>query len=386
MKLKLLPVILLLVLALAVPVFAQDEAGDLMGRINNLRASKGLPAYTFNGALASAAQSQSQWLIDNGCAIAHVHPDGSSPRSRSLAAGYTTSEVSENIYCGGMATVNDAWTFWVNSGIHYAGLVNTRYKEIGIGIAHNSNGSGFTLVFGNPGGPEFVPPAAAAGGNSSQASAAQGPPSFVVGQDAHGNIMHQIQEGDTLGDILLIYGYTWADIPRILDLNQMTQDDFRKLEVGAIILVPPQAGTFTPTPGGNDAATATPEAPAESPTEIPTELPSDPTPEIATQADPEPTEIAFLPTVTTFSGAATANSVPQVVMDMLPTNETTALPELSPTPVEVAMAATGAPSVKSAGIITRPSSTSPALIIALVVQVAVLLGAGYEFIRRMRRR
>src|SRR5215470_1023164 len=82
-------------------IAAQDEISDLLGRINALRASKGLPAYTLNAALSSAAQSQSQWLIDNNCMIAHVHPDGSSPRSRAQAAGYSTSDVSENIYCGG---------------------------------------------------------------------------------------------------------------------------------------------------------------------------------------------------------------------------------------------------------------------------------------------
>lgn len=73
-------------------------------------------------------------------------------------------------------------------------------------------------------------------------------------------------------------------------------------------------------------------------------------------------------------------------MEMFPTSTLAETPALTPTPAEVAMGATGAPAVKSAGIITRPSGTSPALIIALVVQVVVLLGAGFEFIRRMRRR
>src|SRR5262245_25606098 len=90
---------------------AQDEVGDLLGRINNLRGSKGLAGYTLNGALSAAGQSQAQWMIDNACAIMHIHPDGSSPRTRAAAFGYPSSDVSENIYCGTAASTDDAWVF-----------------------------------------------------------------------------------------------------------------------------------------------------------------------------------------------------------------------------------------------------------------------------------
>src|SRR5689334_16587860 len=98
---KRLMLILVVLLWATASVQAQD-AGDLLGRMNNLRSSKGLPAYTVNGALTAAAQSQAQWLVDNGCAIAHTHPDGSNPDSRARAAGYTSDWVGENIYCGGL--------------------------------------------------------------------------------------------------------------------------------------------------------------------------------------------------------------------------------------------------------------------------------------------
>ncbi|MBL8153933.1 MAG: CAP domain-containing protein, partial [Anaerolineae bacterium] len=124
---------------------AQDVAGDLLGRINGLRSARGLPSYSLNGALTAAASSQAQWMVANNCAIAHTHPDGSNPRSRAQAFGYTTSDVSENIYCGGNATTAAAWNFWVNSSIHYAGLVNTRYKEVGIAAAQGAPGTSFVL-------------------------------------------------------------------------------------------------------------------------------------------------------------------------------------------------------------------------------------------------
>lgn len=351
-------------------VSAQDEFGDLLGRINNLRASKGLPAYTLNGALSSAAQSQAQWLVENGCAIAHVHPDGSSPRSRALAAGYATSDVSENIYCGGIARLDDAWIFWLNSAIHYAGLVNIRYSEVGIGIAHGANSSGFALVFGNPGGPAYVPPAV----SNSDSSAPQ-QPSFVVGVDEHGNIEHQIQAGDTLGDILLIYGYTWAELPALLELNQMTQDDFRTLKVGTILLIPPRDGTYTPTPG--DAA---PTATLPPPTVEPTSAGITEATTTATETPLTPDPIAP-PQI-----AATSNSIPAVAALVLAEDTLTPAPSPTSATTEVALVSTPVLASKSAGVVTASSGTSPWLVLALVVQVAVLLGAGFEFIRRLRRR
>lgn len=366
-----LMIVFSLCLLLAVPAAAQDVSGDLLGRINNLRAGLGLPAYALNGALAAAAQDQAQWMIDNSCAIAHTRPDGSNPRSRAQAAGYGTSEVSENIYCGGLATTDNAWNFWINSGIHYAGLVNTRYKEIGIGSARGQAGTSFVLVFGNPGGGAFVPPQSAganAGSGDAQAAAAA-PPSFVVGQDAFGNIMHQIQPDDTLGQIALIYGYTWSDIPAMLALNGMTEADYRNLKIGDVFLVPPHDGTYTPTPG--DPPTVT--LPANTDVPAATPLPS---------VTPVPTD---LPTATpTNAPVVLANSVPDTALLLLPSPTATPFPTLAGT--VIALAATPALLNVPNGQIVTSSGASPWLIVGLVVQVGVLLLAGAEFLRRARRR
>lgn len=341
---------------------AQDETGDIIGRVNSLRAGKGLPQYTVNGALTAAAQSQANWLVANGCAVAHTHPDGSNPRSRAREAGYGTDYVGENIYCGGRAGANDAWVFWVNSGIHYAGLVNTRYKEFGVAVGRGAAGTSYVIVFGNPGGPDFVPPAAVGGGANASSGAAPGLPPYVVGWDEHGNIKHEIQPGDTLGQIALIYGYTWNDIPGMLGLNGLTEADYRKLKEGAIFLVPPKAGTYTPTPG--EAANTTPEA-------------STPLPE-STQP-PTATEAPTLTLVPTIPPVATANTVPIALAPPLGTP----LPEASAMPQTVAQFASPAPQTTTSGL----STNTPAwLIVALAVQVLVVLGAGVEFARRMIKR
>jgi hypothetical protein len=356
--------------------YAQD---DLFGRINALRANQGLPAYTVNGALSAAAQSQAQWMVDNGCAIAHTRPDGSNPRSRAQAAGYPTSDVSENIYCGGNASRDTAWTFWINSSIHYAGLVNTRYKEIGLASAEGSGGRSFVLVFGNPGGPAYVPPAAAAS-DGGAAAAPAAPPSFVVGVDPVGNIMHQIQPEDTLGQIALIYGYTWGDIPNILALNGMTEADYRKLAIGSVILIPPFDGTYTPTPGGDsaaDAATAT-APPADS---IANETTLQPT--ITPTAEPiQPVTFTPLP-----AGVATANALPQTMQVVTPP----AVPSPLPEGVAFAVTAPGMPMTVDT-LNAQPAQASAAsgppawLIVGVLVQMGVIIAAGFEYFRRGKKR
>jgi len=348
-------------LLLASAVFAQGEAGDLVGRVNALRNSLGLPAYAWNGALTTAAQSQAQWMVDTGN-ISHSRPDGSTPRSRAQAAGYASTFVSENIYGGTNATIDSAWNFWLNSSIHYAGMTNPNYQDIGIGVAHGAWGSTYVLVFGNPGAPPPLPPRAASSGG--QAAAPQ-QPSFVVGLDAHGNIMHEVQPGDTLGDIALIYGYTWDDLPYMMQLNEMTNP--RELEIGSVFLVPPYAGTYTPTPG--EAPTVEATAPAEQLEQTP-----------ADSASPAADLGIITPLlVASEIPAATLAASPTPLLEMVPSvTPETALVAAVPT-----QAATAPPAMT--GTITR-SGPSPWLSIALLVQAGVLVVAGVEYILRGRRR
>jgi hypothetical protein len=205
-----------LLLALAGALKAQDAVGDLLGRINTLRASLGLPAYALNAALSAAAQSQAQWMIDTG-EVSHTRPDGSSPRSRAAAAGYGSNWVSENIYMGGLASVDAAWNFWVNSPIHYAGLTNPNYADIGIGTAGGAGGHSFVLVFGNPGG--LVPRPPQIRGTT---------PGYLPKRrllrrcDEHGNRVI-IQQDDTLGDIALLRLHLGGHRGHLTE--RLTQDD-----------------------------------------------------------------------------------------------------------------------------------------------------------------
>lgn len=340
------------------PARAQD-GGDLIARVNNLRASVGQPAYSYNGALAAAAQQQAQWIVDTGN-VSHTRPDGSGPRTRAINAGYASTQVSENIYGGTNASVDSAWNFWLNSAIHYAGLTNPNYRDVGAGIARGAWGSAYVLVFGNPGGPAPAVAAQAAAAVGSSGSQPAAPPSFIVGVDGSGNIMHEVQPGDTLGDIALIYGYTWDDLPAMMALNQIT--DVRDLDIGSVFLVPPKGGTYTPTPGG----------PTETPTPIPTTATPTPLP---------PSITPFVVTTPTRIAVATVGAAPELFAE-------------GETPSgAVAMAVTIAPeliTLPAGGSNTAPSSprggSTPLIVLAIALQIAVVVAAGFEYVRRSWRR
>lgn len=361
MRWKLLYILCLLIVGVAVPAKAQ-EAGDLLARVNNLRAQNGVPPYSLNSALSAAAQQQAQWIVDTGT-VAHTHPDGSGPRTRALANGYPSIDVGENIYGGTNAGVGDAWTFWVNSGVHFQGMVNPRHQEIGIGVAHGGWGAAYVLVFGGNGAPPPVSAGGSSGNNGGGGQAvAAGPPAYVGGVDEQGNIKHIVQAGDTLGDIALIYGYTWSDLPRMMALNGIS--NVRDLEVGSIFLVPPKDGNYTATPDTRP--------PTETP--VPTAIPPSITPFVMATNTPESDSSGIIPTPNisppaTAIATAGGNVAP-------PSDEGATVVAAVPTPGTV-QASVGEP----------PRVTAQTwIMIAVGMQVVIVLGAGIEFLRRVIRR
>ncbi|HEX2623073.1 MAG TPA: CAP domain-containing protein, partial [Phototrophicaceae bacterium] len=375
-------------------VQAQDAVSDLLGRINGLRSSLGLPGYALNGALSAAAQNQAQWMAETG-SVTHTRPDGSTPTSRAAAAGYPSSFVSENIYAGSIARVDDAWTFWINSPIHYRGLTNPGYTEVGIGAASAAWGNAFVLVFGSQSNPYVAAPGG--GNNSSKGSgndAAAAPPSFIVGYDAVGNIMHEIQPGQTMGDIALIYGYTWADIPHLLEVNGLTEEDVRKLPEGGVFLVPPHSGTYTPSPlPPGVTLTASDEPPSATPGEATLTPTIDMTQVVQmiqnqTDTDTPPTQSAVVqPRIGTAAGvpedlSETVNVVVSPPIDLpiqdqiIPTNTPDPQSVINPTEdisvTKVAQLGTTIPA-SSQVVLVRQDQNTPLILIAIVVQSLVIL-------------
>lgn len=293
-----LPLLIALLLGITVGAAAQDAAGVLLPRINNLRAAKGLPAYALHAALTAAANNHARWMANTG-AIAHYQHDGSGPRTRAVSAGFPSDWISENIYRGASALT--AWQWWLNSPTHYAGIVSPNYDKIGIGSASGAHGNTYVLVFGNSTGRLLA--ASGRGSNGAGGSAAAvGQPAYVLGLDDFGNIKHEVQPGQTIGHILLIYGYSWDTYPYLLEINGMSEADRLNMQPGSVILVPPKAGTFTPAPATlSHAGTAAPTATATA-TARPRATPITP---MSTAASPRATAAAIrINALPTLSAAA----------------------------------------------------------------------------------
>ncbi len=329
-----------LMLGLALPAVAQGGESYLLTQTNNLRASRGLPPYTMDGSLSAAARNQARWMADTNL-VNHEQSDGTGPRTRALNAGFPTNWVSENIYLGPSPGPESAWIFWLNSPVHFAGLVSPYYDRVGIGSATGPTRTAFVLVFGNSTGRLLQ--TGSVNASTGGASAVGGPPAYVVGVDEVGNIKHEVQPGHTIGDIALFYGYTWENIPAMLELNGMTWDDIRSLQPGSVFLVPPKAGTFTPTgaPSPSAEATATASPASRKMTRTKTHA-----------ATPSPT-----PVVTR-----------SIRIGAVPSNIVTPTPVLAPSGREEA------------------SSLYPLLLLgmAIVVQVGIIAGASIVFLRRVQ--
>lgn len=268
-------------LAMVVPVGAQDASRDLFLRTNILRGELGLPRYRWNEQLAAAARSHA-----NGLAAANrtcIPPDnchldgaGNLARDRARLAGYPGERVHENVYAGGDSSANSAWQFWLNSSDHYQNLTSPNNSEIGIGSARGSGGTFyFVQVFGHNSGAASGTGASINASSGAAGSAPSRPPSYVLGLDEFGNIRHEVQPGQTIGHILLIYGYTWDEYPYLLEINGMSEADRLNMQPGSVILVPPKDGTYTPMP---ETPTVTAAAAATVTSSAATDIPQTPTP------------------------------------------------------------------------------------------------------------
>lgn len=149
-------IVMLVILGIAfaalpsVPARAQDVTSYLLNRINELRASRGLNTLTINAQLTAAAQAHSQYLASTAYIHPHRERDGSLPQDRAARAGYA-GRVGENVVGGTSASVEWAFNWWMQSGIHLNNMLGN-WTEIGIGFADGGQyGRWYTTVFGHSG-------------------------------------------------------------------------------------------------------------------------------------------------------------------------------------------------------------------------------------------
>ena len=144
----------------AVPGDCSVERDDsvvatLFNLINQARTAEGLPAFSLDDRLNSAAQAHS---TDMGCNnfIDHIGSNGSRGGDRISSQGYAFANASENIYVGNPAFgggPQGAFDWWMNSPVHRANILSQKATQIGIGyvfVAQSTYGGYYTLNFARP--------------------------------------------------------------------------------------------------------------------------------------------------------------------------------------------------------------------------------------------
>ena len=151
--------IVILTLLLFVPISANlsliedaeaAAATAMVSMVNNLRASTGAQAVSWNAQLAQAANNHNNDMAA-GNFLDHTGSNGSNPGTRITATGYSWSTYGENILYQFADNDTTAYNTWFNSSGHYANMVNGAFCEIGIDKVLAFNGRWYyTMVLAAP--------------------------------------------------------------------------------------------------------------------------------------------------------------------------------------------------------------------------------------------
>jgi hypothetical protein len=125
--------------------WASDITKDAVITLTNIdRTSQGLPALTENNKLAQAAMNKAHDMIENNY-FAHTSPKGLTPWHWIDVEKYDYNYAGENLAMDFTAAekMNNAW---MASPTHRANIMNSKYKDIGIGIVQGVIDSHETTV------------------------------------------------------------------------------------------------------------------------------------------------------------------------------------------------------------------------------------------------
>jgi LysM repeat protein len=195
-----------------------DPASDIFQRVNQVRASQGLPPFQYNGALAAAAQNHANWMAASAI-FSHYGAAGSSPQSRASGAGYG-GYVAENIVGGLNMSPRQGILWWQNSPVHYNTIVSSRYVEAGTGYASNGSQNMYVLVVGRPPGANEAAPQGRAQDRS--AAPLRITPITLAEPREDGSIVHVIRQGQAMWTIAAHYD---VDLDYLYLINGLTEDD-----------------------------------------------------------------------------------------------------------------------------------------------------------------
>ena len=122
----------------------------MVSALTTYRSQSSLAALPVNAQLSQAAQAHANDIACNNLFV-HTGSDGSTPETRVAAAGYSASDVSENVY-GSFPplTGQEVVSWWANDQgdpRHNENLLTSKYTVIGVGYAFFNNFGYYVIVF-----------------------------------------------------------------------------------------------------------------------------------------------------------------------------------------------------------------------------------------------
>jgi len=112
---------------------------ELISLINTIREENNIPALTKDARLEEAASKHAAYMLQTG-ELSHTGRKESSFMKRILDEGYPAKAAAENV-AEGASKPDEVVKLWMNSPPHKANILNPDYKNIGAGLAPNSNNS-----------------------------------------------------------------------------------------------------------------------------------------------------------------------------------------------------------------------------------------------------
>ncbi|MBA3944430.1 MAG: CAP domain-containing protein [Herpetosiphonaceae bacterium] len=104
--------------------------------INAQRGGAGLAPLRVSSTLMTIAQSYSQVQAQQ-ASISHTGPDGANPGQRLDRSGYKWAAYGENL-AAGQSSADAVVTSWMNSPEHRANILNSTFRDVGVGLTHRS--------------------------------------------------------------------------------------------------------------------------------------------------------------------------------------------------------------------------------------------------------
>jgi uncharacterized protein YkwD len=222
---------------------------DLINAVNALRATYGLPPYGISPILMYTAQAQADFMAATGT-MTHSGPDGIGLTARLLAAGYP---LAGDLSAGGFRAENitggdesmpaeDAVQRWTGDGLHLTTMLSPDLTEIGAGVAINEGRVYYVIDCARP---TTVDLPEASTTNDETGSILLTPALAIAAPivstpNVNGEVIHEVQPGQSLWQLAIAYNVKVDDIKR---LNNLFDNN---IYPGSKLLIKTGAATLTP--------------------------------------------------------------------------------------------------------------------------------------------